>query len=167
MAFPGNGDYPPATGRGGRRRRLHLHGESQFDELLAHGGFLEHAEVYGHHYGVPRQQVSEALARGQTVALKVDVQGTATIKGMVPDAVAIMVEPASTEELRGRLVRRGTEVGPELERRLAAAVVEMGETGLFDYRVLNADGKLDEAVACVAAIIEAEQGRDSPRRVQL
>ena len=141
--------------------------QSRFDELLAQGGFLEHAEVYGQHYGVPKQQVSQALARGQTVVLKVDIQGTATIKGLVPDAVSIMIAPASVEELRARLVRRGTDAGPAIERRLASAAAEMQRMDVFDYKVLNADGKLNDAVASVQAIIEEEQRRDLPRSVHL
>ena len=141
--------------------------QSQFEELLAQGGFLEHAEVYGHRYGVPRKQVSEAIGQGQTVVLKVDIQGTATIKNLVPDAVSIMIAPSSVEELRGRLVRRGTEAGPALERRLASAVAELQLADVFDHKVLNADGKLDEAVAAVEAIIQTEQYRQPPRRVHL
>ena len=141
--------------------------QSQYAELLARDGFLEHAEVYGHRYGVPRQQVSDALASGQTVVLKVDIQGTATIKGLAPEAVSIMIEPSSVEELRGRLVSRGTEDGPVMEKRLKSAAAELERTDLFDHRVLNADGKLDEAVASVEAIIEAEQHRIPPRQVSL
>ena len=139
----------------------------QFEELLSGDGFLESAEVYGHRYGVPRQEVSEALARGQTVVLKVDIQGTATIKELAPDAVSIMIAPASVEELRIRLVRRGTDASPSIEQRLASAASEMQRTDVFDHKVLNADGKLDKAVACVEAIIVAEQGRVPPRRVIL
>ena len=141
--------------------------QSQFEELLAQGGFLEHAEVYGHRYGVPRKQVSEAIGQGQTVVLKVDIQGTATIKNLVPDAVSIMIAPSSVEELRGRLVRRGTEAGPALERRLASAAAELQLADVFDHKVLNADGKLGEAVAAVEAIIQTEQHRQPPRRVHL
>ena len=141
--------------------------QAQFAELLAQGGFLEHAQVYGHHYGVPRQQVSDALASGQTVVLKVDIQGTATIKRLVPDAVSIIIAPSSIEELRRRLVRRGTESNHVMEQRLASATAELERTGVFDHRVLNADGKLDEAVAAVEAIIEAEQRRIPPRRLEL
>lgn len=142
-------------------------GQSRFEELLAQGGFLEHAEVYGQHYGVPKQQVSQALARGQTVVLKVDIQGTATIKRLVPDAVSIMIAPASVEELRARLVRRGTDAGPAIERRLASAAAEMQRMDVFDHKVLNADGKLNDAVASVEAIIEREQRRDRPRSIHL
>ena len=141
--------------------------QDQFAELLAQDGFLEHAEVYGHRYGVPRQQVSDALAQGQTVVVKVDIQGVATIKGLAPEAVSIMIAPSSVDELRSRLVRRGTEVGPALERRLASAAAEMQRTDVFDHKILNADGKLDEAVDCVQAIIETEHHRDPPRRVDL
>ena len=141
--------------------------QTQFADLLAQDGLLEHAEVYGHRYGVPRRQVSEALGRGETVVLKVDVQGTVTIKGLVPEAVSIIIAPTSVDELRGRLVRRGTEEGPALERRLAAAAAELQRTNIFDHQVLNADGRLDEAVASVEAIIQEEQHRQPPRRMRL
>ena len=142
-------------------------GQAQFEGLLEQGGFLEHAEVYGNRYGVPREQVSQALARGQTVVLKVDIQGTASIKRLAPDAVSIMIAPGSVEELRVRLVRRGTDAGAAIERRLTSAAAEMRRTDVFDHKVLNADGKLEEAVACVEAIIHAEQRRVPPRRITL
>ena len=138
-----------------------------FMDLVAQGGFLEHAEVYGHLYGVPREQVADALANGMTVVLKVDVQGTSTIKGLVPEALAIQLTPGSLEELEDRLAQRGTESPSTLKPRLAAAEGELRQAELFDYQVRNVEGQLAQTVAFIEAIIEAEQRRQPARRVVL
>jgi len=133
--------------------------EEEFRRLQEGGGLLEHAVVYGHHYGVPKAPVREALAQGRDVIVRTDVQGAATIRGLAPQAVLIFLAPASWEELRGRLQRRHTEDEAELERRLTIAREELARLSLFDYVVVNREGHLEEAVAQVEAIIIAERCR--------
>ena len=140
---------------------------SSFNEMLARDELLEHAEVYGNMYGVPRQQARDALARGQDVIMKLDVQGAATVKRLAPEAVFIFLAPASMGELRSRLKGRHTELGTDLDLRIEAAQQEMQRLDLFDYCVVNRDQHLDEAVACVDAIIVAEHCRVPPRRVSV
>ena len=77
--------------------------DAQFDALIAGDGLLEHAVVYGHRSGVPRQQVSTQLAAGNDVVVRTDVQGAATIKRLMPDAVLIFLAPSSLEELEARI----------------------------------------------------------------
>ena len=89
-----------------------------FERKLAEGGFLESAEVYGHRYGVPRDQVSDALASGMDVIIKIDVQGAQTIKRLDPDGVFVFLAPPSLEELERRLRARESELTVDLERRL-------------------------------------------------
>lgn len=137
--------------------------DEQFDSLLAGGGLLEHAEVYGLRYGVPRAPVQEALAAGEDVVVRVDVQGAATLRRLVPEAVLVFVAPASLEELEARLRRRRTEDAAVLARRLETARHEMEQRGLFDYVVVNADGRLEEAAERLAAIIETEKRRPGRR----
>lgn len=135
----------------------------RFNEMVTKGEFLEHARVYGHQYGVPRQQVQEALARRQDVIVKVDVQGALNIRQLVPDAVFIFLAPGSMSELRTRLEQRRTELKADLERRIETALKEMDCLRHFDYCVVNSEGHLDEAVACINAIVMAEQCRVSLR----
>jgi len=141
--------------------------EEEYDRLLAADEFLEHATVYGYRYGVPKGQVREAWARGQDVIMRVDVQGSATIKKLVPEAVFIFLVAPSLDELMGRLKSRRTERGEDLERRMALARAEMKCLSEFDYVVVNAQGHLDDAVDRIFAIIQAEKCRVRPRRISL
>jgi guanylate kinase len=145
----------------------HFLSDEEYDRLLAEDGFLENATVYGHRYGVPKAQVREALARGQDVIVRVDVQGAGTIKRLAPNAVFIFLAPASLEELEERLRRRNTEGGSALRLRLDTARQEMACQEGFDYVVINRQGELDEAVSQILAIIEEERGREGrlPTRI--
>jgi guanylate kinase len=139
--------------------------DAQYDRLLAGGALLEHAEVYGLRYGVPKAPIREALARGEDVVVRVDVQGAASLRLLLPEAVLVFLAPASLEELEGRLRQRHTEDEAVLHRRLETVRREMEQQGLFQYVVANADGHLEEAVEHLASIIEAERrrpGRQAP-----
>ena len=137
--------------------------DEEYDRLLASGGLLEHAEVYGLRYGVPKAPIREALARGEDVVVRVDVQGAATLRQLLPEAVLVFLAPASLEELEGRLGRRRTEDEAVLRHRLETARREMEQQALFHHVVVNADGRLEEAVERLASIIEAEKRRPGRR----
>jgi guanylate kinase len=128
---------------------------------------LEHAIVYGQHKGVPKQQVREALASGKDAIMRVDVQGAATIRSLVPEAVLIFLTASSEEELEQRLRARGGDSPAQLQERIAAAREEMKRVAAFDYVVVNRDGELDRAVGDVVAIIQAEHCRTQPRVMKL
>ena len=128
---------------------------------------LESAQVYDRWYGVPRWQVRDPLIAGKDVILGIDVQGAATIRSIAPEALTIFVMPASLDELRGRLAQRGTEDEAEMQRRLREASVELARIDEFDYRVVNRNGALDDAVREIDAIIAAEKCRVNPRLVQM
>jgi len=137
----------------------------RFAEMREKGELLEWAEVYGNFYGVPRQQVKEALEAGWDVMVKVDVQGAASIRRMAPQAVLIFVAPPTTEELEARLRRRRSETGTDLRRRLETAEQEMQQLPLFDYVVVN--DEIEQAAAAIDAIVTAEKCRVNPRVVRL
>jgi len=139
----------------------------RFQEMLEAKQFLEYAEVYGNRYGVPREPVSQALEQGKDVILKVDCQGAATIKKLLPQAVFIFVVPPSMEELAQRLRGRRTESDFDCDLRLKTAEAEMKQLPLFDYVVVSQQGKIDLAVLAVEAIIIAEKHRVSPREISL
>jgi guanylate kinase len=139
----------------------------QFAEMIEHNELLEHAMVYNDYKGIPKQQVREALASGQDVLMRVDVQGAETIRSLCPEALLIFLSPATEVELVGRLSRRQTETPEGLELRIATARQELRRLDLFDYFVINADQELDAAVDTIVAIIEAEHHRTRPRRVTL
>jgi guanylate kinase len=134
----------------------------RFQEMIDGDDLLEWAEVHGHLYGVPRSQVADALDSGRDVILQVDVQGAATIRKLMPDAVLIFLEPPDMDELERRLSQRMTESPERLRVRLRTAAKEMTEASKFDYRVVNHDGRLDDAVAEVRRTIQTETRRRRP-----
>jgi guanylate kinase len=125
----------------------------EFDRLVAEGAFLEWAEVFGHRYGTLLAPILDLLADGRDVILEIDVQGAATVRERIPDAVLAFLVPPSWEELERRLRSRRTEDEVELDRRLQSARQEMAQAELFDHVVENDDA--DAAAAQVAAIIDA------------
>ena len=135
--------------------------------MLEQDELLEHAVVYGQNKGVPKPQVREALASGKDVIMRVDVQGAATVKRIVPDALLIFLITPSEEELIRRLKERKTESSEGLKRRIAMAREEIKRLPEFDYVVVNRDDKLDEAVEQIMAIISAEKCRVRQRRIEL
>jgi guanylate kinase len=138
-----------------------------FEEMIEKGGFLEHAIVYGQHKGIPKQQVREALASGSDVIMRVDVQGAATVRHLVPGAVLIFLTASSEEELEERLQRRGSDSPEQLLERIRTAREEMACLPEFDYVVINRDGELDAAADDVMAIVRAEHRCVNPRVVTL
>jgi guanylate kinase len=139
----------------------------KFQELIDRNEMLEWASVYGNYYGVPRAPVKQALDSGKDVIVKVDVQGAATIKKILPQAVFIFLTPPSMEELVLRLKQRRTESPSDLDLRLKTAEEELEKLSLFDYMVINRQGVIDRAVADIEAIITAEKCRVTPRELTL
>jgi guanylate kinase len=128
----------------------------EFDELIEDGAFLEWAEIYGdHRSGTLLGPVADELERGRDVVLEVDVQGAASVRERVGDAVLIFLAPPSQEELERRLRARRTESEAQLERRLAAVEEELRQSSWFDHVVVN--DHADRAAQDVAAIIDANR----------
>lgn len=157
---------PPRSGEQDGVHYIFLETET-FLKMKERDEFLECAEVYGSWYGVPRAQVRQALREGKDVILKVDVQGAATVRRLAPESISIFMMPDSYDELTSRLTGRMSENSPEMARRLNAAREEMAQIQQFDYRVVNRDNKLDQAIAEIDAIIAAEKCRVAPRLVQI
>ena len=131
----------------------------RFQQLRAHGELLEHAQVYGRWYGVPKAPLRDALAAGKDVLLKVDVQGARFISQLLPSALLIFLRPPSMEELERRLRARKTELPEELARRIETARGELAQADCFDYAVENETDAVDAAVRRIAAIIAHEHQR--------
>jgi guanylate kinase len=140
--------------------------KKQFLEMIENNEFLEWATVYENYYGVPKTEVKSALADHQIVLIKVDVQGSETIKRIVPEAVFIFLMPASTQDLFERLTLRGSMRDVELKLRLAKAEHEINSLSLFDYFVINEKNNLDVAVAKIEAILTAEICRVKSRDIR-
>ena len=129
----------------------------EFMATLDKGEFFEYAQVYNNWYGVPKIPIEDALAKGKSVILKVDVQGAKTLRELVPNGLFIFLMPPSIEDLRNRLIKRSSESTEELEIRLLKAVEEIKESELFDYTVTNDD--LTNVVRNIATIINKETSR--------
>ncbi|AII57256.1 guanylate kinase [Dehalococcoides mccartyi CG1] len=140
---------------------------SEFQQLIGQNELLEWANVYGNFYGVPKAPIRQALSRGFDVIVKVDVQGAASIKKIVPNAVFIFLMPPDMEELTRRLEQRLTESPESLKRRLATAPLEIEKLPDFDYVVVNPEGEIDNAVREIMSIIAAEHCRIHPRSIEL
>ncbi len=159
-------DRPPRPGEVHGRDYFFISTE-EFLKLEQEGELLEHAIVYGQHKGIPKSQVRQALASGMDVVMRLDVQGAATVRRLVPEAVLIFVTTDSEEELERRLRARGGDTPEQVHRRLATAREEAQRLVEFDYVVVNRAGELDRAVDDVLAIVRAEHCRVRHRRVEL
>ena len=135
--------------------------------MIEQGELLEHAVVYGQHKGIPKRQVQEAMASGNDVIMRVDVQGASTVRNLVPEAVLIFVTASSEQELERRLQRRDSDSPEQIKERIRIAREEMKLLSEFDYVVVNREGELDRATDDVMAIIRAEHCRANPRVVKL
>lgn len=130
--------------------------KEEFQKMIAEDGLLEWAEVYGNYYGTPAQKVRESLAQGKNIVLEIDTQGAALVREKFPDGVYIYILPPSLEELKRRIIGRGTDSAESIERRLSCAREEMGcVSEQYNYLVLN--DEVDLAVGRIETIIEAEK----------
>lgn len=129
----------------------------EFKRLIDAKEFLEWAQVYDHYYGTSRKRVEDAVANGEDIILKIDVQGAAFVKKRKPDALFIFITPPSTEELLQRLTGRNTENPAALERRQREALVELGLAKDYEHLVCNRD--VEESAREILAMIAAEHDR--------
>lgn len=126
----------------------------EFEKMIAEGELLEHTEYCGNYYGTPKRTVEDALALGQNVVLKIEIEGAENVKKLIPEAVLIFILPPSMEELSRRLHKRGTEDEETIAKRLKQAEKEISFAKNYDYIIVNDD--LDEAVRDLVSIVDAE-----------
>jgi len=127
--------------------------DEDFERMIASGELLEWEEIFGHRSGTPAEPVREALEGGLDVLLELDVTGARHVRDVMPEAVLILLEPPTLEELERRLRSRGTETEERLAARLAKADWELGQRDAFDEVIVNDEA--ERAADQVAAIIEA------------
>jgi guanylate kinase len=142
--------------------------EDEFKAKLDQGQFIEHAIVHGKHwYGIPIEGLRAGMRSGDDVLVTPDVKGAATLRALIPQAISIFLAPANPEELRLRIADPSSGRTEDVEQRMRTASAEMRRMGEFDYVVVNENGKLDESIKAVKAIITAERLRVKQRRVVL
>ena len=139
----------------------------EFARMIEQDELLEYAYVYNDYKGIPKAQVRQALASGQDVIMRVDVQGAATIRKLCPEALLIFLTTRDEQELVRRLQARQTESPEELNLRIAMARKELKRIQEFDYVVVNREAQLDQTVETIQAIIKAEHHRVHHRKVTL
>ena len=139
----------------------------KFQQMMNDHQLLEWANVYGNYYGVPKDEITSAFSQGVDAVVKVDVQGAATIKEILPQAVFIFLASPSIEELEKRLKKRQSESSAGLAIRLKKAKEEIKSLPLFDYVITCRQNKLDEVVSQIDAIVDAEKCRVKHRSVKL
>jgi guanylate kinase len=125
--------------------------------MVAGGDLLEHAEVYDHGYGTPRDVVMKALAAGRDVLFDIDWQGTQQLRELAGDTVTVFILPPSTEELERRLYRRAQDPEAEVRKRLARVAADVTHWAEYDYVLINTD--LAQSVERTRAILAAERLR--------
>ena len=134
--------------------------QARFDAMVAGGDLLEHATVFGHCYGTPRQPIEAALAAGRDVVTDIDWQGTQQLAESLPhDLVAVFVLPPSMHALESRLRRRAQDPAEIVAARMARSAEEMSHWSEYDYVIVNHD--IDDSVAEIQAIVTAERLRRS------
>lgn len=133
----------------------HFVARAQFEEMLEHGEFLEHAQVFDNLYGTSQRWVEQTLAEGYDLILEIDWQGAQQVRRLLPQAKSIFILPPTQEALRHRLTNRGQDSGEIIERRMRDAVNEMSHYVEYDYLVINDD--FVHALADLKAIFQANR----------
>lgn len=129
----------------------------EFKKMIEEGDLFEYAERYGNFYGTPKAAIMENLEKGQDVLLEIEMIGALNVKKMCPDSVLIFVLPPSLEELKRRLVGRGTETEEQIEKRFSMAYEEIQTFKEYDYFIINED--VETAAKDIESIIAAEKNK--------
>jgi guanylate kinase len=141
----------------------HFVDEKTFRAMIDRAAFIEWAEVHGNLYGSSREWTEQTLAAGKDVLFDIDVQGGQQLKRIFPEACLVFVLPPSMEELEQRLRRRGTDSDAVIEKRLAAARMEI-DRGLGGYDFVITNQQLDRALFDLTSIVRAQRLRGLDRQ---
>jgi len=131
----------------------------EFAQMIEDDDLLEYAIVYNDYKGIPKKHIRDALASGRDVIMRVDVQGAATVRKLIPNATLIFLSVQSEDILVSRLEERKSETAEGLKLRIATARKEVERMDEFDYCVVNNENEQDQAVNKILSIIEAERSR--------
>ena len=130
-----------------------------FLKMIEDGDFLEHAEVYGNYYGTPKKYVRDNLMEGHDIILEIDIQGALAVKDKFEEGVFVFIVPPSMEELKRRIVTRGTETKEDVLRRFQKSYEELNFIKRYNYVIIN--DTVENAVSKLEAIVTAEKCRVS------
>ena len=133
--------------------------KDEFEKMIAKDELIEYAKYVENYYGTPRDYVESKLDEGKDVILEIEIQGALNVKKMFPDTLLLFVTPPSADELKKRLVGRGTETMEVIESRMDRACEEAAGMEYYDYLIVN--DSLESCVAQMHDIIRAEHRRSS------
>lgn len=129
----------------------------EFEKMVENGEFLEYAMIYDNYYGTPKQAIVDQLDAGVDVILEIEMQGARQIREVCPDAVFVFILPPSLDELKHRIVGRGTETKEQIEKRFNSAYNEIKLLGDYDYFIFN--NIVDKSAEEIFEIIKSEKSR--------
>lgn len=147
--------YTTREPRPGEKNGVHYHfvTQSHFKEMIEEHAFLEWAVVHTQLYGTPKQDTLDLLATGKNAVIVIDVQGAATVKKQMPDAILVFIEPDDVKHLLKHLKSRCEMNQAEMDIRLENAKKELARRDLYDFIVINREGHIDETAHEVGQII--------------
>ena len=131
--------------------------KEEFEDRINQGKLLEFAQYVGNYYGTPKDWVEEQLNAGKDIVLEIELQGAFQVRKKIPEAVLIFVLPPDMEELKRRLVNRGTETMEEIDRRIQRAMEEMEFVPEYDYVIINED--VEKSVDMLHNIVRSEKNK--------
>jgi guanylate kinase len=136
----------------------------EFEQMIASDALIEYAQYVDNYYGTPKKYVLDQMAAGRNVILEIEMQGAMKIKKQFPKTRLLFVSAPSAEEIKARLIGRGTESEEVIAQRMARAFEESKEMDRYDYLVIN--DNLEEAAERLHSIISKEQSGDSAANTQ-
>ena len=136
-------------------QKYHFISREEFEGMIERDELLEHNVFVGNYYGTPKKPVIDCRESGGDMILEIDVNGAEQIRKKMPDAISIFIVPPSYDELKRRLIGRGTDAMDVIEKRLASSLLEIARANEYDYIVKN--DVIDECVDNILHIIAAQK----------
>jgi guanylate kinase len=144
-------------------REYYFVSDTQFEQMVAQGAFLEWAHVHGNRYGTSRHAIEERIAQGGDIVLEIDYQGALQVKKIFSNAVLIFILPPSWTELRSRLQRRGEDSPEVIETRLLNAAKEVAHVDQFDFVIINE--RFELALFDLKSVVHAQRLKYAAQRL--
>ncbi len=138
-------------------REYFFHTKQEFEELILQDALIEYAQYVDNYYGTPKAYVEKQLNAGTDVILEIEIQGALKVKHKLPDTLLLFVTPPSAEELKRRLVNRGTESMEVIESRLRRASEEAKGMSEYDYILVN--DTVEECVDRMHQVIQSQHDK--------
>lgn len=135
-------------------REYFFHTKREFEELILQDALIEYARYVDNYYGTPKAYVEKQLSMGKDVILEIEIQGALKVKEKLPETLLLFVTPPSAQELKRRLVGRGTESMEVIESRLSRAFEEA--QGMEEYDSILVNDQIEDCVDQMHAVIQSQ-----------